>query len=207
MVFMANVQAELKDRINNSVFHLSGAGLPTNGTTGANLAGPGSTYVNKTSGETFVNVGTKASPVWLSLGGMTRVSLTAANVKALRATPATLVAAPGAGAFLEFLAAELFLDYGGTNVFTESTDNLQVRLNDGSGALVSQAIEMTGFIDQSADTITNALAKIDAIVSKANGENKALVLHNTGDGEIAGNAANDNVVRVHTYYRTHLTGF
>lgn len=135
------------------------------------------------------------------------VALTNAEIKALRATPKTLVAAPGAGKKLEFVAAELYLDYGGTNVFTETTDNLAIRYNNTTGVIVSQAIETTGFIDQSADTATNALPKIDAIAAKSGCENLSLVLHNTGDGEIAGNAANNNLMRVKVAYRIWSTGW
>src|SRR5262245_4391760 len=137
----------------------------------------------------------------------TTVSLTSAQIKAIRATPITMVAAPGAGRILEFVSAILLLDYGGTNVFTEAGNNLAVRYTDGSGAIVSQTIEMTGFIDQSADTATSAEAKIDAIVAKTGCENQALVLHNTSGAEIAGNAGADNVVRVKVTYRTHTTGW
>lgn len=133
-------------------------------------------------------------------------TLTSAQVKALRATPATLVAAPAAGKILEFISLQLFLDYG-SNGFTETADNLVVRYLDGTGVIVSQAIEMTGFIDQTADTMTNALPKIDAIAAKTACDGKALVLHNTGDGEIAGNAANDSVVRYKVVYRVHPAGW
>lgn len=139
--------------------------------------------------------------------GHVEVSLTNAEIKALRATPKTLVAAPGAGKVLEFVSAVLLLDYGGTNVFTETADNLVVRFNNTTGVIVSETIETTGFIDQSADTLTTALAKIDAIASKAGSENLALVLHNSGDGEIAGNAANDNTLRVKVAYRVWATGW
>lgn len=129
--------------------------------------------------------------------------ITSAEVKALRATPAVLVTAPGAGYFLEFVSAFLMLDYGGTNVFTESTYNLAVRYTNTTGAIVSQTIETTGFIDQSADTYTCGLPKIDAIVTAANIVNAALVLHNTAGAEIAGNAGADNVLRVRTFYAIH----
>ena len=135
------------------------------------------------------------------------VALTNAQIKALRATPVQLVAAPGAGKVLEFISAVLLLDYGGTNVFTETADNLAVKYENGSGAAASETIETTGFIDQSADTMTVGVAKNDQIVAKSGCENKALVLHNTGDGEIAGNAANDNLMRVKVAYRVHSTGW
>lgn len=128
------------------------------------------------------------------------VNLTAAEVKALRATPKTLVAAPAAGKTLLLVGALLKLDYGGTNVFTEVDDNLAIKYTNGSGVAVSETIETTGFIDQSADTYTNAIPKADAIVAATGAEAQALVLHNTGGDEIAGNAANDNVLRVRIYY-------
>lgn len=133
------------------------------------------------------------------------VALTNAEVLALRATPKTLVPAPPVGYAIEFLGATLALDYGGTQ-YTESADNLAIRYTDGSGAIASQAIEMTGFIDQAADTFTNALPKIDTIVAKTGIDARALVLHNTGDGEFGGgNAA--TVLRVNVRYRLVALGW
>ena len=132
------------------------------------------------------------------------VSLTNTNMLALRATPVELVAAPGAGKVLEFISAALFFDY--TAVYTESTDDMVVRYTDGSGVQVSEVIEVTGFLDATADTATNAIAKSDAIVAKTGCDNKALVIHNVGNGEYGGgNAA--NVVRVKVAYRVHSAGW
>lgn len=130
------------------------------------------------------------------------VAVSSAEVLALRATPKTLVAAPGAGLYLEFVSAILALNYNSAG-YTESADNMAVKFTDGSGAAVSQTIEATGFIDQTADTVTNALAKIDAIVAASSCINKALVLHNTGDGEYA--AGNSPLVVV-VNYRVHALG-
>lgn len=132
------------------------------------------------------------------------VSLTNAEMLALRATPKTLVAAPGSGKVLEFVSAVLLFDY--TGAYTETADNMAVKYTDGSGAIVSETIEATGFVDATADTMTTAIAKADVIVAKSGSENKALVLHNTGDGEYGGgNAA--NAIRVKVAYRLHNTGF
>jgi len=131
---------------------------------------------------------------------VTRLVLTSAQVKALRATPQTIVPAPKEGR-IQLESALLKMNYGGTNAFTETADNLAIRYTDGSGVIVSQTIETTGFIDQTATTETSALPKIDAIVASANALKKPLVLHNTGDGEIAGNAGADNTLEVIVAYR------
>lgn len=128
------------------------------------------------------------------------VNITNSQLKNLRATPKTLVNAPGAGKMLQFIDAVL-INNGGNNAITESDDNLAVRYENGSGVIVSQAIEATGFVTATAATRTSALAKIDAIVASSNAINKALVLHNTGDGEYAGNAANDVTLTVLVHYR------
>lgn len=128
------------------------------------------------------------------------VSLTSAQVKALAATPIQLVAAPGAGKVVKLMGAQLKLVYGGTNAFTEAGDNLVINYTNAAGVAVSQVIEMTGFIDQTASMYTNAEPAINAIVTAAASENQALVLWNN-NAEIAGNAANDNTLEVSIAYR------
>lgn len=130
------------------------------------------------------------------------VTLDATAIKALRASPATLVPAQGAGSVVKLMGAQLKL-VAGTNVLSESADNLAIKYEDGSGTAVSQTIETTGFIDQAADTYTTSEAKIDVIAAATDAENLPLVLHNTGDGEFAGNAADDAQLVVRTYYVVH----
>ncbi len=61
-----DIWANLRQLANNDVWEISDAGAPTSGTsgTGANFAGPGSWYTNITTGDKYVNTGTKASPTW-----------------------------------------------------------------------------------------------------------------------------------------------
>lgn len=117
-----------------------------------------------------------------------------AAILALRATPVSLVPAPGAGLLNVFHSAVLVSSVP-TTVYTETTDNLAVRQVDGSGALVSEAIETTASILTSTGVkATSARAKLDQIGLLLN---VALVLHNTGDGEFgAGAAANTLKIRV-----------
>lgn len=129
------------------------------------------------------------------------VNLTNAEIKALRATPKVLVPSFGPNMVVQFVQATLKLKYGGTNAFTETADNLVIRYNSTTGAIVSQTIETGGFIDQTVDTETSALPKIDAIVASSVSKGGTLVLHNTGDGEIGGNAGNDNTMQVVVVYK------
>jgi len=131
-----------------------------------------------------------------------KVTLTNAQIKALRATPITLVAAQGTYRYIELVSAILFLN-AGTNVLTESADNLAIKYNNGSGVAASETIECTGFIDQSVDTFTNAVPALNTIVAKTAVLNKGLVLHNTGDGEYGGNAAADATMDIRVVYRVH----
>lgn len=218
-----NIWAQLRNLASQGIQFFMSSGPPTNGTsgTGANVADIGSVCWDETNGRLYINRGSKASPTWFlhTISGnseivsadlssqllkQAEISLTNAQVLNLRATPITLVAAPGVGAFLEFLSAVLFFDR--TAAYTETADNLQIKYVDGSGTAASQAIEMTGFIDAAADAITNALPKIDVLGVKTLFENQPLVIHNIGDGEFGGgNAA--NVIRIKINYRVWGTGF
>lgn len=123
-----------------------------------------------------------------------RVQLTNAQVLALRATPITIVAAPGAGYILEFVSGVGFLDY--TAAYTESADNIALRYTDGSGATLA-TFETTGWLTATADTLAYADRAAALIVAKSGSENKALVLHNNGDGELGGgNAANKVTIEI-----------
>lgn len=129
------------------------------------------------------------------------VDILSSEVLLLRASPKELVRAPGANRVIEFVSAMLMLDYGGTNGFTESADNMAVEYGGGAAIAASVAIEATGFLDQTADTITNAIPVADAIDAAADIMNKNLALANIGDGEYAGNAAGDNILKVRVAYR------
>lgn len=126
------------------------------------------------------------------------VAISITEMKACRATPVTLVPAPVAGKLLEFISAVFIYDYAA--VYTETSDNLAVKYTDGSGIAVSKTLETTGFLDQTADKIAY-LGPIatDPLMTAA----AALVLHNTGDGELGGTGS---PVRVKVAYRVHSTG-
>lgn len=131
---------------------------------------------------------------------VTKVSLTNAEIKALRATAKELVPAPGPNKLLQFIGAILILN-AGTEVLTESADNFAIKYDGSTAAAVSGVIETTGFIDQAADTVTNAIPVIDAVDASADIVNKNLALRNTGGDEIAGNVTADATMDVFISYR------
>ncbi len=194
---MANAYQRNKDAavvVGASVFNPQTANPISTGDVGLYATSAGLMSVDAAGAETNLTAGLKQATV----------TLTNAQVKLLRGTPITLVAAPGAGYFLEFVSAELFFDR--TAVYTESADNLAIKYTDGSGQAASEDIEATGFLDAATDAIMPVKPVTSAVILKAAGENKALVLHNTGDGEYGGgNAA--NTLKCIVNYRTHATGF
>lgn len=125
------------------------------------------------------------------------VSITNAEMLALRGTPKELVAAPAAGYMIDFIDALIAFDY--TAAYTESADNMAI-LRGAAGVATSETIESTGFVDATADVAIKVSPVANVVRTKAQVDAKSLVLHNTGDGEFGGgNAA--NVVRVRVAYR------
>lgn len=78
----------------NDIVDLSGSGAPSNGTsgTGANEAGPGSTYTRTSNGQRYVNTNTKASPTWATVGTIAAGSLVNADFDAAAALARTKLA-------------------------------------------------------------------------------------------------------------------
>lgn len=131
-----------------------------------------------------------------SLGQIFEASVTLTNTQllALRATPITLIAAPGAGFVLKVVSGQAFFDY--TAAYTESAANIAVRYENGSGVSIF-VFESTGFVTATADTMVQGDSITAAITAKTGCDNKALVLHNNGAGELGGgNAANTITFRV-----------
>lgn len=129
------------------------------------------------------------------------VTIATGDVLTLATTPVELVAAPGADKYIEFLGASFILNYNSIP-YTEAGDNLGIKYTDASGVQVSETIECTGFIDQAADTITNAIPIKDAIVAATGCVNQALVLDNLGSNFAAGNSP----VTVKISYRVITAG-
>jgi len=130
--------------------------------------------------------------------------LTAAQVKALRASPATIVPAGGAGTMIEFVSAVLLLDYETVVYALGAGDDLAFKYANGAGASVSLIGETTGFLDQAADVAKVVTALGSPFFTKAQCENQAIVLHNIGAAEVLNG---DSSLLVHVSYHVRTTGW
>lgn len=149
----------------------------------------------------YTNIGTNTSCLFVMLGQIETVikNITNAQIKLLADPAVELVAAPAAGYFLELVSGSIFMDYG-TNVLSETADNLQVNYVDKDGVAASQVIECTGYIDQAADMYTSILPKVNVIATPAQIEAVPLVLWNTS-GNFGGNAGANTVLQARINYR------
>jgi len=123
----------------------------------------------------------------------TDVQLTNAQVLLLRATPVTLVPAPGANLVL-FLHGLWIVSDAAAGAWTESTDNLVVQYDGGADA--TSGIEAGDLVGAAVNTKT---VQPTATVLDTSIANEALEIFNTGDGEWGGgNVANTMSIR--TWY-------
>ena len=103
------------------------------------------------------------------------IELTSVQLKALNATPQTLVAAPGAGKGLVLVGLELWLDYNSVAYDgIAGGEDLTVKYTDANGATLA-TIETTGFLDATADAFRYVYPTTTAAITPV--ANARLVLH------------------------------
>ena len=122
------------------------------------------------------------------------VTVSASELKALNATPKTLLAAPAAGKALILVAVELWLDYNSAAYAgIASGEDLTIKYTNASGD-AQVTVETTGFLDATADAfryVTPAAGTLTPIAAAP------LVLHLLS-GEIT---TGDSPLKVRVTYR------
>lgn len=151
-----------------------------------------------TTGNVLTSNGTDWTSAAAPTGAVLTVTgtLTNAQIKALHATPISVIAAPGAGKVIRIISSTGKLIYGGTNTFTNGGGQpIVLAYNTAGAASDSIALVSTGVITSAANTtyipipVTSALAVTSATV-----DNIAIFAYNPSATEITGNAANNNTV-------------
>lgn len=145
------------------------------------------------------------SGIYFGTGDLTVYStsfeLSAAQVQTLNATPVQVLAAPGAGLYIEPIVAHWWLDHGGTDYDAAGAgEDLTLKYTDASGAKIVSDVDHSGFGDASADA--HAVAIPVAVVPVANA---AIVAHILS-GEWY-SAAGDSPVKLEFTYRIRTLEF
>lgn len=131
------------------------------------------------------------------------VTIPAAAVRTLNATPVELIPAPGAGLANVLESAVVFMDYGSAGYdAVGSSDDLTIRYTNASGALIA-TVETTGFLDQTTDQVRYVQPTTAAAIAPV--ANAAIVAH-ISTGEIY-SAAGDSPIKFKLYYRVVPTAF
>ena len=156
-----------------------------------------------TSGNVLTSNGTNWTSAAASGAGLTSVTLTltSAQIKALHATPITIVSAPASGIILiPFLVVMRYI-YGGTNAFTAAASQT-VSLQYANGGVFTYVVIDTPTLAGTTTKRGWAGGLTSALSGSTDNSAQALVLINPQATEVTGNAGNNNTAEVILYYST-----
>lgn len=133
-VFGKNTWYNLNQDSFNNIFRSSGSGAPTSGTsgTGFGIAGPGSTYIDYSTGNRYNNTGTKASPTWtVTIGYAAGVGGAVTQITS-RTTGVTLNTVTGAITLVSAAGSAVAASFTVTNSTVAATDVVVVSQKSGT---------------------------------------------------------------------------
>lgn len=158
-----------------------------------------------TADQVLTSNGASALPTWQNAKFLiANKTLTSAQIKALRATPIEIIAAPGSGKGIVVVSATAKLTYGGTNAFTAAASQTIALYYNNNTTVVNGSL---------GNLIPNAM--ITSTANKFSINNSAFVSNNQAAGvldnvnvaawntvatEITGNAANNNTITINVGY-------
>lgn len=202
--------AGFKKLLNLNIRDIAGDGAPTDGTTGAGDAGPGSIYTDYTNKVRYINVGTLASPAWMQIGGASSVQRASGTISSANITGTSagqlghangfiMVPAPGTGYINQLVSAILINDFG-VAAYTGG-GNTTVNIG-GGGAALTGLVSNANFIQAAADKIIEfvPLAATFNTYTNNNPINLVTASAPTNPGTAAG------VFRYEVFYRKIATG-
>lgn len=188
------------------------AGAPTDGTSGtyAGYAAPGAILYDYTNGAAYLNVNTKASPIWTKTQGnsvfrQASGTISSANIVGTgagqfgHAAGVTLLAAPGATLIAELISLVMFYDFA----VAAYTAGGNITVNRTGGAAITGVVSNANSVANAADKVAvfMPLAAAAEVVAPNVGFSLVAATAFTQPGTAAG------VVRWLLNYRIHATGF
>jgi hypothetical protein len=155
------------------------------------------------SGNVLTSNGAGALPTFQPASGSSAVlsvsgQLTSAQIKTLHGSPVQAIPAPGAGKFIFVISAATSYVYGGTNAFTAGAAQT-INIYYGSASNIVQMVT-NGAITGTANAIAYQYALAVSSGTGVNAVNAPVNFYNPIATEIAGNAANNNVVNYTIVY-------
>lgn len=130
------------------------------------------------------------------------VTLTSAQIKAIRATPIEIIAAPGSGKGIMVYSAAAKLNYGGTNVFVAgAAQTIALFYNNSTGSSIGQSPVSNAMITASVNQFAVVTQSQNLSAQSAGSiDNVNLAAKNTVATEITGNAAGNNTIDIIVTY-------
>jgi hypothetical protein len=176
--------------------------LVTGGTTTTNPVQQVTAGTSLGQGATNVQIlsttSSSALPTWTDLS--TAITLTNAQIKALNATPITVINAPGSNKVLYVTSCMAKLNYGGTSAFTAAASQT-ITLQYSGGTNIISAVCSNAFITSTASQIMGTINGGQDQIAYSTITNSSITVKNPVATEITGNAANDNTITLLINYQ------
>jgi hypothetical protein len=168
------------------VSSLTAYALVTGGTTTSNpvqqVAAVASLGQGATNTQTLVSTSSSSLPTWTDL--TTKLTLTAAQIKALRATPITIVSAPGSGKMIYVTGCMVKLNYNTTTYTAAASQTIGLSYNGIAGTSIIAAVAPNSLIVATSTSVRGTVNGGQDVTAYTNVSNQAVVLFNTVATEI-----------------------
>lgn len=156
-----------------------------------------------TAGQVLTSNGAGALPTFqtISSGGISTITLTltANQIKALRATPITIISAPGAGRVINVINCLVKLNYGGTAFTAAASQTIGLSYTGIAGQSIIAAVAPNSLIVATSTSIRTTISGGQDVTTYANIEDEPVVLFNTVATEITvGNSTMDVLINYQT---------